>query len=301
MTLHFLLFRSRRSALLIASLCLVTVACTPSSDDAGVAELPRLQEVPRDCKVEPFTQTLDQWLYSGDAFVLGTVKSLRPALDIAWVSDRYVGGDRLRDAAACDTVEHGFVIELSNSSVVQPASLSHSITEIYVGFDQYAGWDTVPHVSAEQVSWPAGSKGTIEEGMQIASLVLHETTTGRWGVPIAFGEPLFLMKDGFLQAQAGAGERCGANVPLRELEDQPVGSVIAKLKTYSEEASYLAAIKARKTRQNAENTEALMGPGTWFAHCGIPSSVMLGADCTVDADCVAGEPCVDGYCVRRKE
>lgn len=304
MALHFLLFRARLSALSIASLCLVAVACTASPDEASVsrvAELPGMKGLPLDCEVAPFTQALDQWLYSGDAFVVGTVKSVRPALDIGWVSDSYAVGERLRSATECDTVEHGFVIELSDSLVVQPRSAKDSITEIYVGFDQYTGWDTVPRVDAERIVWPAANRGALKDGMQIASLVVQEAVTGRWGVPIAFGEPLFLVRDGFLQAQSGAGERCGANVPLHDLEERPLDSVVDKLRGYAEDASYFAAIKERKSRQDAGNAEALMGPGTWFAHCAVPSSVKLGADCIVDADCVAGEPCVDGYCVRIDE
>lgn len=280
-------------ALLVAS---AATACTSSKAEHS-GELPRFMPPKADCNLEPFELSVSEWLYSGDAFVIGTIQSVRPALDLGWAPAQAGASAALLNAKACDTIEHGLVVELRDVAMVQADASAPAATQIYVGYDQFSYWSSAPQMQNGRLIWPAGDEGRLDEGMQIAALLLQEKKTGRWGVPLSHGEPLFLVRDGLLEPQPGVGERCGGSIPMGKLAGRSAELVLQELKSLAGAPAFAEESAARQAQQDANRPDEMIGAGTWFAYCGVSPSTPTGTDCETHADCRGEEICEDGFCV----
>ena len=279
-------------------LLLGATACGDGEDAAPKTyQLPGAQSVTGDCEVEPYELGLDAWFVSGDALIAGTIQAVRPALAPAW-AERYATGELgLREPDACDEVSSGLVVELVDVKSVALSGELPPTLSLYFGSSHYSEWIHPPVITDSSVSW-SESAGRLEPGMRIAVMALQESSTQRWGVPLARREAVFEVRDGQLHAAPGYGLKCGENTPMTELDGHSEQALIERLSALVLTAEDEASIAARRAHQDAAAPEELRMAGTWFAHCHAPAKGDDASDaCENDDACEDGHVCDAGECV----
>ena len=259
--------------------------------------LPELNAPIVDCEEAPYALSAEEWFSQNDAFVVGTVRALQPALDPAWSDGTGALEKGILSADRCASVSSGFAVELDTHEVVGLDGGSPDLSKVHFGYSHFSAWAAPPTVSDDSVHWTS-EDNLIAPGMRIALMVRQEQSTGRWAPALGRGEALFSIHDGILHGQALRQERCGPNPPLEELEGTPVDNLVERLRAVKLDDETQGEVDTRRANeQDAANPNSATNGPDWFASCDAPAETNVGAECEQDDDCKDNTICTNGRCV----
>jgi len=264
-----------------------------SEEKAGEAGLPSLLGT-GDCgRVEE--PAICTWALSADAIVTGELVALRPAPSPAWIPCSSPDGAlRVLSNEPCPGIlEYALDLEVRVTEVLHGVVPAPNIF-VRVGAEELAVWRPLPRVGPRAVEW-WGEGDRLVPGLMLG-LVLHWAAD--WNRWLLHGEPLLQIEetDGPVIDVQEHARACTASTPsgLDGMGLERLRQAVAGCRPVGDG---MAAAEQRRRHYFAHSDDdrtRLHVAATCFVACGDPPHI----GCEGDADCGAGERCVDNACQR---
>jgi hypothetical protein len=227
--------------LFLCILAILSISCSSEANNATPThteqQLPPIDitadiECQADAKGATYL-SLQDWVKKGDGIVVGTIKSVEPAIGLGYtaVPEGQSMQQRIKGPSECKSIRNAFKVTLENvGGYLHDETISDEI-DIYFGSTTGSRFDGVT-VRNGQINWPNNTP-IFERGMVVGGLVYKSNIVDRWSFRPSLEMPIFeIPKNQGLQFQEMVGEadtECLKWPPLNKLTELSKGELLTRI------------------------------------------------------------------------